>query len=75
MTEQINPMDLRPAAEKLAREGLYHPSQEHDACGVGMIVVVDRNDLDVALENLNAQGENAWHIGDIADGAGEVEYL
>ena len=44
-------------------------------CGVGMIVVVDRNDLDVALENLNAQGENAWHIGDIADGAGEVEYL
>jgi phosphoribosylformylglycinamidine cyclo-ligase len=44
-------------------------------CGVGMIVVVDRADLDKALENLNAQGEKAWHIGDIADGPGEVEYL
>ncbi len=44
-------------------------------CGVGMIVVVARNDLDAALENLSAQGEKAWHIGDIADGSGEVEYL
>jgi len=44
-------------------------------CGVGMIVVVDRANLDKALENLNAQGEKAWHIGDIADGPGEVEYL
>ena len=44
-------------------------------CGVGMIVVVARADLDKALENLNAQGEKAWHIGDIADGPGEVEYL
>jgi phosphoribosylformylglycinamidine cyclo-ligase len=44
-------------------------------CGVGMIVVVARADLDNALEDLNAQGEKAWHIGDIADGPGEVEYL
>jgi len=44
-------------------------------CGVGMIVVVARADLDKALKNLNAQGEKAWHIGDIADGPGEVEYL
>ena len=44
-------------------------------CGVGMIVVVEKNDLESALDNLNAQGENAWHIGDITDGPGEVEYL
>jgi len=44
-------------------------------CGVGMIVVVAADDLESALDNLNAQGENAWHIGDIADGPGEVEYL
>jgi len=44
-------------------------------CGVGMIVVVEKNDLESALDNLNSQGENAWHIGDIVDGSGEVEYL
>jgi len=44
-------------------------------CGVGMIVVVAGNDLEPALENLNAEGENAWHLGDIAHGSGEVEYL
>jgi phosphoribosylformylglycinamidine cyclo-ligase len=44
-------------------------------CGVGMIVVVAGNDLEPALETLIAEGENAWHLGDIVDGSGEVEYL
>ena len=44
-------------------------------CGVGMIVVVDNDDLDAALRSLSASGENAWHIGRVAAGAGEVDYL
>ena len=44
-------------------------------CGVGMIVVVDSDDLDAALRSLSASGENAWHIGRVAAGAGEVDYL
>lgn len=35
-------------------------------CGVGMIIAVSAEQLDSALEVLNAQGENAWHIGAIA---------
>ena len=44
-------------------------------CGVGMIVVVDNDDLDAALRSLFASGENAWHIGRVAAGGGEVDYL
>jgi len=44
-------------------------------CGVGMIVVVDNDDLDAALRSLSASGENAWHIGRVTAGAGEVDYL
>ena len=36
-------------------------------CGVGMIIAVSAEQLDSALKVLNAQGENAWHIGAIAD--------
>ena len=44
-------------------------------CGVGMIVVVDNGDVDIALEVLSANGEIAWKIGGVADGAGEVDYI
>lgn len=44
-------------------------------CGVGMIVVVSESDLDAALSTLAGLGENAWHIGQVRDGAGAVEYL
>ena len=36
-------------------------------CGVGMIIVVPADSLDKSLEILSANGENAWHIGAIAD--------
>ncbi|CAM3576525.1 phosphoribosylformylglycinamidine cyclo-ligase [Paraphotobacterium marinum] len=35
-------------------------------CGVGMIVVVDKNQKDKAIEILNSLGETAWEIGSIA---------
>jgi len=44
-------------------------------CGVGMIVVVDSGDVDAALHSLSANGETAWQIGRVADGAGEVKYI
>jgi phosphoribosylformylglycinamidine cyclo-ligase len=36
-------------------------------CGVGMIIVVPAADLAKSIEILSAHGENAWHIGEIAD--------
>lgn len=44
-------------------------------CGVGMIIVVDESDLAAALATLDELGENAWHIGRIAEGAAQVQYL
>ena len=36
-------------------------------CGVGMIIVVPAAQLTQSIDILTAQGENAWHIGEIAD--------
>ncbi|NQZ79561.1 MAG: phosphoribosylformylglycinamidine cyclo-ligase [Colwellia sp.] len=36
-------------------------------CGVGMIIVVPADQLAKSIELLNAHGENAWHLGEIAD--------
>jgi len=36
-------------------------------CGVGMVIVVPADQLAKSIELLNAQGENAWHLGEIAD--------
>jgi len=44
-------------------------------CGVGMIAVVDDDSVGEALGVLADKGEEAWVIGRIADGAGEVQFL
>lgn len=44
-------------------------------CGVGMIVVVDDDSANDALGILADNGEEAWVIGRIAGGAGEVQFL
>ena len=36
-------------------------------CGVGLVIAVPQEQLQAALQTLRAQGENAWHIGAIAD--------
>ncbi|MDH3748659.1 MAG: phosphoribosylformylglycinamidine cyclo-ligase [Gammaproteobacteria bacterium] len=43
-------------------------------CGIGMIVVTEESDVDVALESLAANGEDAFRIGRIAAGRGEVDF-
>ena len=62
--------------EELAERGLYDPRDEHDACGVGMIVAIDgaprREVVSRAVDALKA----VWHRGAVAadgktgDGAG-----
>ncbi|MFV5640529.1 phosphoribosylformylglycinamidine cyclo-ligase [Acinetobacter oleivorans] len=42
-------------------------------CGVGMVIAVDANDAEKAIEVLNAQGEKAWKIGHIQENAESVE--
>jgi len=44
-------------------------------CGVGMIAVIDDTSIGEALHVLADNGEEAWVIGRIADGAGEVQFL
>ncbi len=43
-------------------------------CGVGMIVVVQESDADAAIACLKEAGEQAWRIGDVVRGDGEVQY-
>ncbi|CAH9051572.1 Phosphoribosylformylglycinamidine cyclo-ligase [Pseudoalteromonas holothuriae] len=44
-------------------------------CGVGMILVVPADKLAQSLEILSAQGEQAWHIGEIQDSAAGEEQV
>lgn len=44
-------------------------------CGVGMIVIVNAGDAEKAIDVLTAGGETAWHLGNVANGSGPVEYL
>ncbi len=48
-------------------------------CGVGMVVIVDANNADKAIQVLNEQGESAWQIGRIiagdADSPRAVQYV
>jgi phosphoribosylformylglycinamidine cyclo-ligase len=63
--------------EWLAEHGSIAPDELRRTfnCGVGMIAAVARQDLDRALALLSEQGEEAWHIGDVEDGAGPVAYV
>jgi glutamate synthase (NADPH/NADH) large chain len=58
-----------PEHERLARDGMYHPEYEGDACGVGLIAATDgkpsRRVVASAIEALKA----VWHRGAVdADG-------
>ncbi|MGB5247158.1 MAG: phosphoribosylformylglycinamidine cyclo-ligase [Woeseia sp.] len=44
-------------------------------CGVGMVVVVSKNDVAAALALLAANGLQAWQLGRICSGAGPVRYV
>ena len=44
-------------------------------CGIGMVAIVDGNDVDASLQALASAGETAWHLGEVCAGAGEVRFL
>ncbi|MFC3032301.1 phosphoribosylformylglycinamidine cyclo-ligase [Pseudoalteromonas fenneropenaei] len=44
-------------------------------CGVGMIIAVPADKVEAALSVLNAQGETAWHIGEIQARNGDEEQV
>lgn len=52
-----------PEHERLAREGMYHPESERDACGVDLIAATDgkpsRRVVATGIEALKA----VWHRG------------
>jgi glutamate synthase (NADPH/NADH) large chain len=59
----------RAESVHLARNGLYDPTQEHDACGVGLVASIDgqprREVVEAGVEALKA----VWHRGAVdADG-------
>lgn len=43
--------------------------------GIGMVMIVPQNQLAEIMDELEAQGENAYIIGRVAQGAGGVEYI
>jgi glutamate synthase (NADPH/NADH) large chain len=58
-----------PERDRLAREGMYHPESEGDACGVGLVAATDgkpsRRVVAAGIEALKA----VWHRGAVdADG-------
>jgi phosphoribosylformylglycinamidine cyclo-ligase len=44
-------------------------------CGVGMVLVVDADDAELALETLNNAGETAWRLGEVVSTAGEPDVI
>lgn len=44
-------------------------------CGVGMLLVVPADHLQAALDNLQAAGETAWHLGEIQSAAAGEELV
>src|SRR5690606_36711536 len=56
-------------AERLAREGMYDPADEHDACGVGFIAEIDGQPSRRVVQSAIDALKYVWHRGAVdADG-------
>ena len=59
----------RDNAERLERDGLYSPADEHDSCGVGLIAALDGKPRRDVVEAGIAALKAVWHRGAVdADG-------
>jgi glutamate synthase (NADPH/NADH) large chain len=59
----------RRNAEKLAKEGLYDPRDEHDSCGVGLVAAIDGKPRREVVEAGISALQVLWHRGAVdADG-------
>ena len=63
----INPTSIYPTQHVPSSEGLYSPENEHDACGVGMIVDIHGNKSHELVDQALRVLENMKHRG--AEGA------
>ena len=74
---RINSWKPGPAFDWIAASGRVTPTEMRRTfnCGVGMIVAVAAGDVAAALAALRKSGENAWEIGTVAGGFGEVRYV
>jgi phosphoribosylformylglycinamidine cyclo-ligase len=63
-----------PVFDWLARSGNLDDAEMHRTfnCGIGMVVIVAPGDADAALSLLRQRGEQAWLIGDVRPGQGDV---
>lgn len=67
-----------PAVFKwLQAEGNIEDSEMHRTfnCGVGMVLVVNAEDADTAIESLNADGETAWRLGKVVSSSGAPDVV
>jgi phosphoribosylformylglycinamidine cyclo-ligase len=66
-----------PVFDWLAKTGNIESSEMRRTfnCGIGMVAVVAGPDVEKTLDALRAAGEDAWHLGQIVDGDGQVQYL
>jgi phosphoribosylformylglycinamidine cyclo-ligase len=66
-----------PVFDWLAKTGNIETSEMRRTfnCGIGMVAVVAAQDVEKTLHALRAAGEDAWHLGQIVDGDGQVQYL
>jgi len=68
--------DLPPVFNWLQENGNVDPIEMYRTfnCGVGLVICVNADQKQQALDSLKASGENAWLIGEIADAnAGEEQ--
>lgn len=63
----INPSSIHPTQSYSTSRGLYSPENEHDACGVGMIVDIHGNKSHELVDQALRVLENMKHRG--AEGA------
>jgi phosphoribosylformylglycinamidine cyclo-ligase len=72
----VNAWPQGPVFDWLAERGRIAADEMRRTfnCGIGMTVVVGRDEAPAALAALAALGETAWRIGEIVEGAGGVRY-
>jgi len=62
-------IDERARRQKIAEKGLYLPANEHDSCGVGMVVSIDAQSSRRVVEYGITALKAVWHRGAVdADG-------
>ncbi|MGF1447597.1 MAG: glutamate synthase large subunit [Pikeienuella sp.] len=68
MTE-FDPKAYETARDRLGRDGMYLPSEEHASCGVGFVAAIDGTARREVVENGLAALSAVWHRGAVdADG-------